>query len=183
MSWFPCALASTADTDLLEAICHLNYWSARVPSGPVRSSWTPLQVGRVGINVPTSGALPNRTTPSGGRGDLEDMVLAQISCLPSPTRLSSQPRVIPLAHPGQCLRMRATGSRPPWPSLFPRPQEPDGRTNKTHRYPIREVGRWARPPGGVSWSPLALCQKTDKIKNLQLAIKANYQEVNISLEY
>lgn len=99
----PCLLVSMADTYLLEAVCHLNYWNARVQGGPVRSSCAPLQVGRAGINLPPNGTLPNASTLSGER-NLEDMVLSQISSPPpSPTRLSSQPRVIPLAHPGQCL--------------------------------------------------------------------------------
>lgn len=133
----PYLLASMADTYLLEAICHLNYWNTHVQSGPVRSSCSPLQVGHVGLNLSTNVTLPNGTTlvrreELGGHGFVPDFLPPLLH------QLSWQPRVIPLARPGQCLQMRQTGS------LFP------DRTNPTaaqirHRYSIRGMGQLLKP--------------------------------------
>lgn len=81
----PYLLASMADTYLLEAICHLNYWNTHVQSGPVRSSCSPLQVGHVGLNLSTDVTLPNGTTlvrreELGGHGFVPDF----LPSLPSP---------------------------------------------------------------------------------------------------
>lgn len=67
----------------------------------------------------------------------EDVGLSQIFGPPPP---SSQPRVIPMLHPGQCLQMRPTGS-PERRHVFPKNAVKHGARFNT------QLGDWAVGPG------------------------------------